>query len=120
MAVRRFGAKVERKVQRAKEKVKNTLRPHAPVSRVASKERLRTHSASPSGHPQVSADSTADEQGDIREGTTSSSNAVQDSTSEPPVERARMDVEILNSQGLTDTANSELVKYMCNDTYKLT
>jgi hypothetical protein len=119
MAVRRIKLKVERKMQRVKEKAKDILGPHTPVSKVSSRESLRAHSASSSGHPQVSAGSTAGEQGDIRGGTTSSLNVVQRSTSEPSAERARTDAEILNPQGLTDTANRELIKYMCNDTYKL-
>jgi hypothetical protein len=110
MAVRRIKSKVERKVQRGKEKLKDVLGSRTPVSKASSSESLRAHSASPSNHPRASAD--AGEQGDSRGDTGSSSSAAQRTVSEPRVEQAGLDAEIPSTQSLIDTTNSELVKHM--------
>jgi hypothetical protein len=109
MAVRRIGAKVERKVQKAKEKVKDILRPHTPVSKAALRENLRTHSATPSSHSRTSADSTTSGRGAVSGGTRSPFDTAHRPTSELRAEPEGLDAENPNPQGLEDATNSKLI-----------
>jgi hypothetical protein len=105
--------KLKRTAKKAREKIKNMLGAHAVGSQVASRESLtedNAHSASSSSHLQVSTGPAAGGQDTIGRHTPSSSNAAQRPKSEIGVEPERINTEISRSQGLTDAANSELVK----------
>jgi hypothetical protein len=95
--IRRTVAELERKGQRAKEKVKNMLRPHTPGPTASSRESLRAHSPSPPSHPRALVELTADERDNIDGGTTIPFNTVHRSTSRLSIEHMGIDLETSRS-----------------------